>query len=496
MSPARHIVILGAGTAGTTVANRLRRACSPDRLRITLVDRDDVHVYQPGLLFLPFGTYRPRHVLRSRHAHVGDGIDLVLCEIDRVDPAARTVHLADGRALAYDDLVVATGVEPRPDQTPGLPEALAAGVAHEFYTYDGARRLAEAMRRWRRGHLVVHVVEMPIKCPVAPLEFAFLLDGWLREKKARSATRITYATPLDAAFTKPVASRELGDALRRRDIALEADVAVAEVDGPGRRLVTYDGRELGFDLLVTVPVTMGAAWVARSGMGDEANLVECDRHTMKALHHDDVWVLGDAGTLPTSKAGSVAHFAVDTFVPNYLAHLDGREPPARFDGHANCFVESGGGKAMLLDFSYDTEPLTGVFPLPVVGPFSLLRESRANHLGKLAFRWAYWNLLLPGRRLPLPSAMTMAGKRVEKGAPTRPAAASPHPTPAAEPTPVVRPAAAPRRAEPRGRPTRTPTAGAPTVSGQRQHWPPDPRRGVDSTADPATVLDAPIVPRF
>ena len=109
----------------------------------------------------------------------------------------------------------------------------------------------------------------------------------------------------------------------------------------------------------------------------------------------------------------MAHFSVEVFVENFLVLIAGRPMTHRFDGHANCFVESGGGKALLLDFNYDTEPLTGSFPLPKIGPMSLLKESRANHLGKLAFRHIYWNVLLPGRPMGLPSAMSMAGKNPE-----------------------------------------------------------------------------------
>ncbi len=494
----KRLVVLGGGTAGTTVANKLRAALPASQLHITVVDLDDTHLYQPGFLFVPFGMLTPSQTQGSRHANIAAGIDLVLCEIDRVDPQGHVVHLSDGRELPYDHLIVATGVQPRPEATPGLPEALADGSAQEFYSYDGCVRLAEALKRWRKGHVVVHISEMPIKCPVAPLEFAFLLDSWLRDKNARDRTTITYVTPLDGAFTKPVASRELGDALKVRDIAVQTDFAIERVDEG--RIVSYDGREISYDLLVTAPVNMGAEWVARSGMGDEANLVECDQHTMKALHHDDVWVLGDAGTLKTSKAGSVAHFAIDVFCENYLAELAGREGEARFDGHANCFVESGGGKAMLLDFNYDTEPLTGAFPFPVVGPMKLLKETRLNHLGKLAFRWIYWNLLLPGRPIPfIPTAMSMLGKRPEEDHPQVVRAPVRNEVPSAPTTPrTPRPAAAPKAKAPTARPAAAPrpAPAVPAATGARTHYPPDPRTGIDSTADPATVLDAPIIPKF
>ena len=416
----RRLVVLGAGTAGTIVAGKLRRRLDPAKWRITVVDRDDVHRYQPGYLFLPFGGNRPEDVVRSRHAYIPDGVELVLADVDRVAPELNSVLLADGRTLDYDYLVVATGVQPRPDQTPGLLGDEWRRSIHEFYTYDGALALAGALDGFTGGRLVVNVVDMPIKCPVAPLEFAFLADAFLAERGLRDRVELTYVTPLPGAFTKPVASAHLGGMLAARRIGLETDFLVEQVRD--RTLVSYDEREVPFDLLVTVPLNMGAEYVARSGLGDEMNYVPVDRHTLRSTAHANVFAVGDANDLPTSKAGSVAHFSAGVVVDNLLSAVDGRPLAASFDGHANCFIESGRGRGLLIDFDYDTEPLPGKYPLPKVGPFSLLAETRVNHLGKLGFRWAYWNLLLPGRPMPVPARMSMAGKiREPKPMPAGPA---------------------------------------------------------------------------
>jgi sulfide:quinone oxidoreductase len=221
---------------------------------------------------------------------------------------------------------------------------------------------------------------------------------------------MVYATPLPGAFTKPVCSQRLGFMLDERKIALEADFMVERIDADAKTLVSYDEREIAFDLLVTVPLNMGADFIARCGLGDELNYVPVDKHTLLAKGHNDIFALGDASNIPVSKAGSVAHFAVEVFVGNFLQHIAGKPMTGSFDGHANCFVESGDGQALLIDFNYDTEPLPGLYPLPGVGPLRLLEETRLNHWGKLAFRWLYWHMLLPGRRLPLPAHMSMAGK--------------------------------------------------------------------------------------
>jgi sulfide:quinone oxidoreductase len=406
----RKLLILGAGTAGTMIANKLRRRLDRTEWRITVVDRDDAHHYQPGYLFLPFGTYTEEQVVRSRHTFLPDGVDFVVADVDRVDPDANTVALTDGRTLDYDYLVIASGTTPRPDQTPGMLGPEWRKSIFDFYTLEGAKALAEALKTFDHGRLVVHVTEMPIKCPVAPLEFVFLAESYLRERGVRDRVEMVYVTPLPGAFTKPAASEHLGSMLDERKIALEADFMVESIDDEKKALVSYDEREVPFDLLVTVPLNMGADFVARSGMGDELNYVPVDNHTLQSKKYANVFAVGDAGDIPASKAGSVAHFAVEIFVENFLELIEGKPMTGSFDGHANCFIESGDGKGLLIDFNYDTEPLPGKFPLPMVGPLDLLKESRANHLGKLAFRHIYWNVLLPGRPLPIPTHMSMAGK--------------------------------------------------------------------------------------
>ena len=409
----KTLVILGGGTAGTMIANKLRHRLRRDEWAITVVDRDDAHHYQPGYLFVPFGDYTREQVVRSRHAFLPDGVDFVIGAVDRVDTDDEVVRLDDGRTLHYDQLVVASGTTPRPDQTPGLLGAEWRRSIFDFYTLEGAEALAKALAAFDGGRLVVHITETPIKCPVAPLEFTFLAEAWLRKHGLRDRVELVYVTPLDGAFTKPVASAHLGGMLDERKVHVETDFMVERVDEERKVLVSYDDREIPFDLLVTVPLNMGADFVGRSGLGDELNYVPVDKHTLLAKGHDNIFAVGDASDIPASKAGSVAHFAVEIFVDNFLQHVAGQPMTGSFDGHANCFVESGDDKALLIDFNYDTEPLPGKYPVPMVGPLDLLKETRANHLGKLAFRWIYWNVLLPGRPVPLPAHMSMAGKHVQ-----------------------------------------------------------------------------------
>ena len=410
----KRLLVLGAGTAGTMAINKLRPRLPEDEWEITIVEPSDIHHYQPGYLFLPFGAYTPGETMEPTDRFIPEGVTRLRAKVDRVDADANVVHLADGQTLPYDYLIIASGTAPRPDQTPGMDDpAVWRKSVHEFYTFEGAMALREKLANWRGGRLVVHVTEMPIKCPVAPLEFTFLADAFFAEKGMRDQVEIVYVTPLEGAFTKPVASQLLGHMLDDRKIELEPDFMIDTVDGENSKIVSMDEREVPFDLLVTVPLNMGADYIARSGFGDDLNYVPVDRHTLLSTKYDNIFAIGDASNIPASKAGSVAHFSIDLFPDNFINHVNGRPMTSMFDGHANCFIESGNGKGMLIDFNYDTEPLPGKYPLPGIGPFSLLQETDINHLGKLAFRWMYWNLLLPGKELPLPALMSMVGKRTD-----------------------------------------------------------------------------------
>ena len=226
----KRLLVLGAGTAGTMVVNRLRPALSQQDWDVTVVDRDDQHRYQPGYLFLPFGTYTETQVTRARHTLLRDGVDFVIGEVDVIHPETNVVALKDGRVLSYDYLVIASGTSPRPDQTPGMLGEEWRRSIFDFYTHDGALALREALSSFDHGWLVVHVTDMPIKCPVAPLEFTFLAEAWLREHGLRDRVELVYVTPLPGAFTKPLASARLGSMLKDRKIILEADFLVEHID--------------------------------------------------------------------------------------------------------------------------------------------------------------------------------------------------------------------------------------------------------------------------
>ncbi len=407
----KRLLILGGGTAGTMMVNKLRPVLDEQEWQITLIDEFETHYYQPGFLFIPFGIYNKQDVIKPKRDFYPPGVDVIMSKIDVIEPKKNRVKLADGKIISYDYLIIATGSKVHPAETEGMAGDGWYKNIFDFYTIEGALALRNFLKYWEGGKMVLNIVEMPIKCPVAPLEFVFLADWWFTEQGIRDKVEIEYVTPLPGAFTKPIASKFLGQFLEKKNVHIVSDFGTGRVDSANNKIISFDDKEINYDLLVTIPTNMGSDLIERSDMGDDLNFIPTDPNTLQSKEYENIFVIGDATDLPSSKAGSVAHFEADVLFENFQRAIDGRPLKKAFDGHANCFIESGFGKGILIDFNYDVEPLPGKFPLPGVGPFSLLEETRMNHWGKMTFRWVYWNLLLKGAELPIEAQMTMAGKK-------------------------------------------------------------------------------------
>lgn len=411
----KNLVILGAGTAGTMMANHLIKKLPKRDWQITIVDQYKTHYYQPGFLFLPFDIYTTKQVKKNGKKFIPSGVNYIQKKIELIKPGDNEVILEDQEKLPYDILIVATGSKIAPDEIEGMNGPKWQENIFDFYTYEGAKALRNKLRAWEGGKLVVHITEMPIKCPVAPLEFAFLADSYFKHKGMRDKVDITFVTPLGGAFTKPTATKKLHYLLEQKGIKEVTDFNIERVDYENNKIIDYGDTEVAYDLLVTVPTNMGDELIERSGMGDDLNFIPTNKGSLQTLDHENIFAIGDATNIPASKAGSVAHFEAEILTDNILRFIDGEELKEEFDGHANCFIETGDGKALLIDFNYTHEPVEGTFPIPGVGPLRLLKESRANHMGKMAFRWVYWNMLIKGVHIPFVSAkMSTKGKKFEK----------------------------------------------------------------------------------
>lgn len=412
----KNIVILGAGTGGTLVANLLNHQLNLSEWQLIIIDQAHTHLYQPGLSWLPFGLYgyedghslvKPITDPLPRNAQF---INAAITFIDHHNQIVTTSH----GNYTYDILVCALGCHLEPTEVEGLAAALGHQV-YTFYTLDQAEKLRSALDRMRHGHLVLNICDMPIKCPIAPIEFMFLADYYFNLREIRHLIDLTFVTPLSGAFTKPNADRILTTIAQRKGIKIVPNFNISAVDTATNSIRSFEGQTIEYDLLVTIPPNRGPKVLEISGLGDANGYAITDPRTLRSKLAEHIYFIGDNANVNTSKASSVAHFEAETIVNNILREINGKAPMPTFDGHANCFIESGYHKALLVDFNYDMEPLSGDFPLPYAGPFSLLKESYLNHVGKITFKWVYWNMLLPGHLgyVPmLPSHMSILGKDV------------------------------------------------------------------------------------
>jgi len=329
----KKLVILGAGCGGTMMANKMRKHLDRKEWDITIIDRDNFHDYQPGWLFVPFGMCTPKEIRKTKREFLKPGIDFVISELANVDWEKQVVTTATEGKFSYDILVMSTGCESLPGEVEGLAETWNK-TAFGFYAYDDCLELKKALAQFEGGKLVVNIAEMPIKCPVAPLEFAFLVDWHLHERGIRDKVELNFVTPLTGAFTKPVATEVLAQACKEKNINIVPNFALGAVDGERKVIQAFDGAEEDYDLLVSIPPNFGSQVMIDSDIADPMGYIPVDKHTLQPEGHPNVWVLGDGTNVPTSKAGAVAHFQADILEENIMAYIQGEAQHARSDGHA------------------------------------------------------------------------------------------------------------------------------------------------------------------
>ena len=404
----KKILILGSGAGGTMVAANLNKKLNPKEWQITIIDKDEIHHYQPGWLFIPFGVYTAKDCQKPKRDFIPAGVNYITDEVVGLDTSKREVQCKK-QTYPYDWLVVASGCSIVPEEVDGMMADWRKNI-FSFYTLDDAVALREKMKYFNKGRLVLNIAELPYKCPVAPLEFVYMADWFFDVHGVRDNVEIELVTPMAGAFSKPIASSILGDTMIRKNVKVTPNFDLAKVNPEEKTIESHKGEKVDYDLLVAIPPNFGAQFLAGTGLEDPLRFVETDHFTLKAKNADHIFVVGDATNVPTSKAGAVAHYESETIAENIIREIDGQAPKGTFDGHATCFICSGYEKAFLIDFNYQYEPLPGKFPFPGLGPFSLLGDSYLNYWGKMMFKWVYFNMMLKGVELPLEQQLTMAGK--------------------------------------------------------------------------------------
>ncbi|MFC7210426.1 NAD(P)/FAD-dependent oxidoreductase [Natronoarchaeum sp. GCM10025321] len=370
-----RIAIVGGGTGGTVLANRLADELQTEiengDVEVRLITADENHVYKPTFLYIPFGKKTVEDAKRPIKELVDRRVSLTIDEVVDIDTDGKRLSLADGPALAYDQLTVATGANLEPETVPGLVEG-----GHHFYGPDGAEQLRDELAQFTDGHLVLSVIGVPHMCPAAPVEFVLMVDDWLRERGLRDDVEITYTYPINRTHGIQSIADWATDLFDERDIGYETFFNVDEVDPEAEVIETLEGSELSYDLLVAIPPHGGTDLVTDAGLGDDG-WVDVDRNTLEATAAEDVYAIGDAADVPTSKAGSVAHYEADVVADRIASQARGAVPTATYSGKTVCFLEAGMDEATFIEFEYGDEPF--------------VREpSKHLHWAKLGYNESYW----------------------------------------------------------------------------------------------------------
>jgi sulfide:quinone oxidoreductase len=377
-----EVLILGGGVGGTLTANLLAKRLPAGKARIRLVDTTGLHVYQPGYLYVALDQANAGWLARDVRSLLRDNVELLIDKAMAIDAAAGKVELEHGGMVTFDHLVLSTGSHLDYDAVPGLRQG-----SYGFYSLTDAERLREALRTFRGGRLVIGVAGMPYKCPPAPVEFALMVEEYLRKRGLREATTIDFLSPLSRAFTIESASKLVQPIFEQRGIELHTFVNVESVDPEARELTSLEGETFAYDLAVLVPPHKGADVVTNSGLGESGGWVPVDRNSLRVEGQERIYAIGDATNLPISKSGSTAHFEAPVVVEQITAAVEGRSPNAtrsRYRGKVTCFLETGNRQATVLVFDYEHPPKP---PKPSV----------VWHAAKWAFNRAYWFTVPRGR---------------------------------------------------------------------------------------------------
>lgn len=395
----QRILILGGGVGGTIVANIVARELHTDQVEITVVDGTGQHVYMPGWLYLPFNGSEGVQLSHDERSLLKRQVKLVVANVTGIDTANREVKLGPGAGqsriedlhgaaeatLQYDYLVIGTGSRLAPEDLTGLEGT--QGKWHDFYSLEGSLRLRSALHNFEGGRIVVAVGGIPHRCPPAPLEFTFLLEDWLGRQGLRKKTEINYLYPINRVFTMEPVAEMVTPLLDQRGIKYTTFFNAEEVDTERNVILSLEGEEVPYDLLVMIPPHRGARVIQDSGLGDPQGWIPTDRNTLEVKGHDRVFALGDATDLPISKSGSAAHFEAKVVAARLIATVRGEEPDPKtgtYDGEVMCFLETGHNAATQLVFNYERPPQP---PHP----------SLYYHMEKTLFNRAYYHLVPQGR---------------------------------------------------------------------------------------------------
>jgi len=372
----KHVVILGAGFGGLELSSRLSDELA-DEVRVTLIDRNDGFTFGFSKLDILFGRTDPAAAKLLYGEIAKPGVEFRQETVTAIDPAARHVT-TDGGEYDADILVVALGADYDIAATPGFSEG-----GFEYYSIPGAERLRDALPAFDGGTILLAILGQPFKCPPAPFEGAFLLHDQLVERGLRERTELRVLAPMSAPVpVTPEVSQRFLDELAGRDIEFTPQTTVVAIDPATKEAVLESGERLPYDLFIGIPIHRVPGVVAESGLAPQG-WVAVDRDTL-LTPFPDVYGVGDCVAIPMAKAGVFAENAAGVVSDGIAARLRGEEPPRRYEGEGNCYLEFGSGRVAQIQANF----LGGPSPTAtVVGPTAELAEDKATFGAVRRARW-------------------------------------------------------------------------------------------------------------
>lgn len=388
------IAVLGGGTAGITVAARLREA--DPTLRIAIVEPSDTHYYQP-IWTLVGGGVVPREVSARPTAHyIPEGVDWLQTRVTGFRPEEHQVELADGRVLQWQQLVVALGIQLQWERIKGLSEAMGHDGVCSNYSYDTVNSTWDALQRFDGGNAIFTFPPTAMKCAGAPQKIMWLAEDYLRKHGKRDRANVIFASSGMRIFGVEHYAKTLRRMVVDRHIDTQFRLELVEVRGKSREAVFKhldEGREvvLPYNLLHVVPPQAAPDVIRQSALADSDGWVEVNKHTLQHVRYPDVFALGDNASLPTSRTGAAIRKQAPIAVANLLAHRRGQPLTGHYNGYTSCPIVTGYGRLILAEFDYDSTPCETF-------PFDQSQERYSMYAMKLyVLPEMYWNGMLRGR---------------------------------------------------------------------------------------------------
>ncbi len=417
MYPNAHhqVLILGGGTAGITVAARLRRAAVSD---IAIIEPSETHYYQPLWTLVGAGSATARSTARREQDFVPAGVTWIKDAAAEIDPESRSVTTASGARISYDFLVVATGVAFDWDAIAGLREAVASPSVSTNYTYELAPKTWEMIRNFRGGTALFHMPGTPIKCPGAPQKIMYLAADHFRRN--RVSAKVIYGSATPSIYGVKEYAAVLNQVVARYGIDARYNHELVEIRPQSREAVFVkkngaDGDRvvIPYDLLHAVPPQIAPEFVRESALAVSApaGWVDVDQYTLQHKRYSNVFALGDVAGSPNAKTGAAVMKQAPAVVANLRAAIAQREPAARYDGYVACPITTAYGKLLLCEFDYTGKPTPTV---PIINTMAERYDTWL--LKRYGLPWLYWNVMLKGGevpflKLPIQESTAPAGPR-------------------------------------------------------------------------------------